>query len=226
MAEICFAVGRPGDHRSAVWQLRTRGNTAYVHHCGTPGRDHRFSFSRNSTTCRWAEVSAVRPGARKTLLEWTRDPVPLPGSGAGCLLMTVIFPTSHLATADTPIPDAMHWIDAAPPGRAVRVDFILTETPQPAAADLLRLSPQQELLLSLPLQSGVHVCAVTSIFDCGPVDVTLPRRPSRMRQVLGKTRFPEHDGHATERPIRILLVGDNGQPPDIWELSGYEVVQQ
>jgi hypothetical protein len=226
MAEISFTVGRPGDHRSAIWQLRTRGNAAYVHHCGTQGRDHRFSFSRNSTGCRWAEVGALRPGARKTMLEWTRGSVPPPGSGVPCLLMAVVFPTSHLAIADTPIPDSMHWIDPAPAGWAVRIEFILADTPQSAGADLLRLSPHQELLFYLPLRSGLCVCAVASIFDCGPVEVPLPRRPSRTDQVLGDTHFPEHDGHATERPIRILLVGDNVQPPDIWELSGYEAVQQ
>ncbi len=160
------------------------------------------------------------------MLEWTRDPVPPPGLGVGCLLMAVIFPTSHLAIADTPILDPMHWIDPAPPGWAVRVEFILTETPQLAAAGLIRLPPHRELLCYLPLRSGLHLCAVTSIFDCGPVEMTLPRRPSMMGQMLGDTHFPEHDRHATERPIRILLVGDNVEPPDIWELSGYETVRQ
>jgi hypothetical protein len=160
------------------------------------------------------------------MLEWMRDPVPLPGSGVGCLISAVIFPTSHLAIADTPMLDSIRWIDPAPPGWAIRVEFFLTETPQPATGDLLRLGPHQALQFYLPLQRGLHVCAVTSIFDCGPVEVTLPQWPSRTGQLLGDAHFPEHDGHAAGRPIRILLVGDNVQPPDIWELSGYEAGRQ
>lgn len=226
MAGIWFAVGRPHGHRSALWQLWTRGSSAYVLHSGTEGSNHRFSFSHHSTACHWVELGLAQPGERKTNLKWTRDPIPPPGSSSGSLLMAAIFPTSHLAPANAPAQDAVHWIDPAPPHWAVRLEFVLALQPQPESGNQLRLRPDQRLLFSAPLRNGSCISVIASTFDCGPVELRLPQRPTEPGQVLGAIHFPSRDGPAMGRPIRALFVGSNVRPPDIWELGGYEATRQ
>jgi hypothetical protein len=225
MAGTWFAVGRPHGHRSALWQLWTRGSSAYVLHSGTRGTSHRFSFSHRSTACRWVELNPARPGERRTILEWARDPVPPPGSSSGCLLMAAIFPTNQLAPAEAPTQDAVHWIDPAPPHWAIRLEFVIALQPQPEAGNPLRLRPDQRLLFSTPLWNGSCVSVIASTFDCGPVELRLPQRPTEPGQVLGAIDFQSHAGHAVERPIRALILGSNVHPPDIWELGGYKATR-
>ncbi len=224
MAGIWFAVGRPHGHQSAPWQLWTRGSSAYVLQNGTQGGNHRFSYSDRSTACRWVELSLARPGERKTNLKWARDPVPPPGSG--CLLMAAIFPTNHLAPGHAPAQDAVHWIDPAPPHWAVRLEFVLALQPQPESGNPLRLRPDQRLLFSAPLRNGSCISVVASTFDCGAVELRLPQRPTEPGQALGAIHFPSHAGDAVGRPIRALMVGASVQPPEIWELGGYEATRQ
>jgi hypothetical protein len=226
MAGIWFAVGRPGGRRSALWQLWIRGSAAHLQHWGTGGKNHRFSFLHRRTVCRWTELNMERPRRQKTTLEWTCDPIPPSGSGLGCLLMEVIFPTNHLSPSDTPACDAIRWIDPAPSHWAVRLEFILAHQPQPDSGNPLRLNPDRQVLFSAPVRNGLCISAASSVFDCGPVELRLPQRSSKPGLTLSDLHFPEQDGHAMGRPIRVVLVGDNVQPPDIWELGGHEAVRQ
>jgi hypothetical protein len=222
MKEFRFAVGQVDGNRSGSWKLWTQGDEAYLLQHGVTARHHKFSFHKTGN-CRWALINPKLTGSERAILEWTRDPVPEVGSGQGCLLLSVTFPTNHLSTSREIALRKLHWIDRAPTGWAVHVELVLTQESQPKIIEWFDIGHHRRLLAYLRLRSGMHVCAAASVHHCGPVELRIPGKPVKPGQVFGEMYFPDKDEQNIGRPIRLVMMRGSTTPPDVWELGGREV---
>ena len=162
MEEYRFAVGRVDNSQSSSWKLWTQGNETYLLQRGISAKHHNFSF-HSTGNCLWAEINPKLRGSERAILEWSRDPVPEVGSGQGCLLVSMTFPTSHLSAPRATKFGNFSWIDPAPPDRAVHVEVVLTQEGRTTVEMLFGASGHRQLLAYLKLRNGMHICAAASI---------------------------------------------------------------
>lgn len=216
-----FAVGYAGGQQSCSWKLWTQGDEAYLLQRGITAQHQKFSFHK-SGNCRWAMIQPGISGADRAILEWQRDMLPAPGSGQGCRLLSLAFPTNHLSAPQKGERKPIRWIDPAPPGKAVRVELFVVQEDRPTIERLLGISEERYLLCCQTLRSGMQLCAAVSLFECDPVDLNMPRTDAP-GAVFGDIAFPDQDEQGTGRPIRMLLMPGKDLPPMVWELGGYKV---
>jgi hypothetical protein len=225
-SEFRFAVGSVHGPQSASWKLWTQGDEAYLLQRGRTARDQKFSFHHKTPgACRWALIDPKRSGSERVLLEWSRGPVPNLGSGEGCLLLSLFFPTNHLSASREAIPNKrLCWITQALAGQAVRVDIIITHEHKTTVENIFDEYRARKLLSFHRLRNGTqHICSIASVVDCGPVELRVPGEPVKPRQVFGELSFPDNDKENTGRPIRMIMMGHKTNPPNVWELGGYQV---
>lgn len=188
------------------------------------GAIHKFSF-HSTGICRWAGLRERSDGRDRAMLKWKRGAVPETGSRLGSLLLSIMFPTSHLSVCTDSFTKSIRWIEPAPQGQATNVEAFLTSESSSVVADAFTGRSERELLALGTLRDGTHVGLARSYVDCGPVELRSPRNPALPSSVFGDLTFPEHDALDTGRPVRLLMVPqprDGAPAPTAWELGGYE----
>lgn len=216
-----FAVGCAGGPQSSSWKLWAQGDEAYLLQRGVIAQYQKFSFHK-SGNCRWAKIQAGLSGAERVNLEWQRDVVASTGAGQGSLLLSMAFPTNHLSAPTSKKKKQIRWIEPAPRGRAVMIELFVINEDRQTVEQLLAVSGERQLLYCCSLRSGLRLCAAASQFDCGVVEINMPLAPSGSGAVFREMRFPDNDGRATGRPVRLVLMPQKHLPPTVWELGGYQ----
>jgi hypothetical protein len=221
--KLRFAVGVPGVSQSSSWKLWTQGNETYMLTRQT-GEDHKFSF-HSSGVCRWALAQERTDGRDRAMLKWRRPSVPATGSRGGTLLLSIVFPTSHLSAYADVFTKPVRWINPAPQGAGTNIDVFLTKEGGSVVEKAFMERAERELLAFGALRDGPNVGVAASFVDCGPIDLQSPASPALPGTVFGDLAFPERDTLGTGRPIRMLIVSPaeaEGAAPTAWEIGGYE----
>ena len=220
--DLRFVVGRRDGPQSAHWKFWTQGDEAYLLQQGPMATRCKFSFHK-SGNCRWAQINPHMKGSERAMLEWMRGPIPDLGSGQACLLLSIVFPTTHLSGPRATKFKKTCWIDPADAGQAVQLQILMTQERPATIAKLLDRNEHCRLIGCLTLRNGAVVAVSASAVDCGPVELEMPGIPGVQEQVFGQLSFPEADERNTGRPIRLIMMSQNTIPPTLWELGGYEV---
>ena len=218
-----FVIGIPGESQSSSWKLWTQGDETYMV-SRRSGSINKFSF-HSSGICRWALTQERTDGGDLAMLKWKRGTIAGTGSGQGTMLLSVIFPTSHLSIRADRFTKLVKWIDPAPQGQATRIEAFLTAESRSAVANAFMERGERDLLAFGVLRDGTHVGVARSYVDCGQVKFRSPGNPALPGIVFRDLIFPEHDTLGTGRPIRMLMIRhpqEEGGAPTAWEVGGYE----
>jgi hypothetical protein len=119
-----FVVGVPEVSQSSSWKLWTQGNETYMLTRQTGG-DHKFSF-HSSGVCRWALAQERTDGRDRAMLKWRRPSIPATGRRGATLLLSIVFPTSHLSAYADGFTKPVRWVHPAPQGAGTNIDVFLT----------------------------------------------------------------------------------------------------
>lgn len=217
--EFRFCVGRPGEMGSTCWKLWIQGDEVYLRQ--RYPENNKFSF-HSSGICRWALNAGIEPrgGGDRAMRKWRREPVPEAGSGRASVLMRLAFPTDHLATKDVPNDARIQWVDPAPEGKALGVTIILTKESPEYATSVLQKSGHHVLFAS-QTRSRDSVVAMSTVFDCGDIEFSIPGEPRVPGQVFDDLVFPASDVGGKGRKVRLTLITQKEVPPTVWELGGH-----
>lgn len=223
--ELRFGIGTPGGRRSGSWKLWSRNNEIYLKRRNKHHVD-KFSF-HSSGICRWASIEANADGRDRLFQKWTRKPIPeKTEDGAVSLLLTLTFPTNHLGTDADDLPGKMYWIDPAPEGLATCVEIFVTRMVESEIRLFCNKSGCRSLLRCSRLPSGLWIGVTKLEFECGPVELKIPRHPPVPGQIFGDLIFPDVDNGDGRRPVRLMfMLGHDkiGELPQLWELGGYQI---
>lgn len=217
-----FAIGHPGGQQSSSWKLWGQGDEAYLLQRGVISQHVKFSFHR-SGNCRWAMIQRGVSGAHRAILEWQRNAVPPKGSGQGSLLLSLAFPTNHLSAPQAIEERQTRWINPAPIGQGILIEIFVAYE-EKAVIEQLSAGGPRHLLYFHKLRNSLGLCAVTSQFNCGPINISMPAALGT-GSVFGEMNFPDYDECSTNRPVRIVIMQGKNLPPVVWELGGYEVAK-
>ncbi len=217
--EFRFAIGIPFGQRSNSWKLWSIRDDIYLVQRNS-GSDIKFSFHK-SGICRWAQTKARTDGLDRVLVKWNRDPIE-PTYKQKTTLVSFVFPTNHLSTAyPEKVPENLHWIRPAPSGLALQAKIFLTAEDEKTLQDDFA-SQKMDLIFFGKLESKYGFGLALSQYDCGPINISMPREPVRPGQVFGTVQFPEYDSSHSGRPLRMLMRIGEQNPPILWELGGYQ----
>jgi hypothetical protein len=213
-----FAVGAKDGPASSSWKLIARP-TGDVYLSVRGGAPAKLSFHQ-SGRCRWA-LNSPLPGDRdRAMLKWERDPVP-DEMQFGSRLVQLAFPTNHLSAKFGNNLEKVEWISPAPLDRALGLDLYLTR----ADEDLFRDDVEKlggKLQYFAQMAKGYSVALFSRDFECGKVELSMPRNPSGSGYVFGDLYFPDQDSANTGRPIRMLVSRGSDLQPTLYELGGYD----
>lgn len=221
---VRFVIGVPGECESGSWKLWSQSNDVYLL-TRSMGSITKFSFHA-SGVCRWALVGDRPDRGDRAMLKWRRGPVPPAGSGRGALLLSLVFPTSHLSAYRGGFTKPIKWIPPAPIGRATKVEVFLANESVAVVEERFAARKERSLLGFGALRCGTNVAAASSHIECEPVDLKSPGNPDAPGIVFGDLAFPEIDRAGTGRPIRMLTIWPakhEGDAPTALEIGGYEV---
>jgi hypothetical protein len=141
------------------------------------------------------------------------------------LLLSIVFPTSHLSAYAGSFTKPITWVDPAPKGQGTNIDVFLTNEISTVVEKGLIERGERELLAFDPLRDGPNVGVAASFVDCRPIDLQSPGNPTLSGIVFGDLIFPEQDTLGTGRPIRMLIIPlaqNEETSPIAWEIGGYE----
>ena len=219
MRELRFAVGKQGINSSEIWKAWANKGDVYLLQRAN-GEFSKFSL-HESGECRWAQNRSKSQRSDRIIQKWNRGPIPPKGAGQAVSLMSLVFPTNHLSSARTSTKETT-WIDPAPSGNAIAVEFSLTLEDEATIRQLLAQGGARKLLNFQGLNHGINWLTLTTQFACGDVTLTVPAAPGVPGIVFGHLEFPSSDTTGSGRPVRMLLSQPRTeQNPTFWELGGF-----
>lgn len=216
-SEFRFAVGDPHGPRSCSWRFAAKGRGAYLLQRNV-GQSARLDVASNGN-CRWVQVAGLRDGADRTLVEWRR------AAGAAAndalqLVTAIRFPAAHLSTAYEGIKGAVTWLDPPAEGETLVIEVLFTELTGTVGAEVSARG--RALLFALPFMQGT-LCLTRRTEPASPVELRIEQEAILPGQKSGALLFPAEDGAQTGRPLRMAAVPQRGQPPQVWELGGFNL---
>jgi hypothetical protein len=123
-----IAIGNKHGTLSTIWVIATAKNEIYAVH-RTSGTIEKISFHQ-SRICRRAFLGVPEGMDDRVMDRWIRAETMPAGSRSVVRLLSVGFPSGHVAATPNPIKKSVLLLDSAAPGRARGFELALTKEPR------------------------------------------------------------------------------------------------
>ena len=162
----------------------------------------------------------------RAIAKWRRTPTPPTASGQASVAAVIAVPTDHLSEEAEPTSKPIHWISAAPAGKATMLDLCFIRGPRKLVERGLRKRGENLVVYAL-LPNGDAFTVSSRQSPVPPIDgyITRTRLLARRGDLrLGRQfRISAEGPRDGERRLRthLFLGWEDNQPFRVMEVAGF-----
>lgn len=216
--ELRLVIGSDNGPRSATWSIFTSGNEAYAAHRSMLGIE-KFSF-HSSRICRRAflENRPLPNGmSDRVLKRWTRAATLPEGNLNAVVVLSIIFPTSHLSGCMAFPKKTVRWVEPARSDSSKVLQLLFTQEGEATLSQLFA-EEENELIAYHQLPNGEAFAVRAGTTDWEGRTLIVPASEGEHEDLV----LPHFATPTQDRPINMTLYF---QPNEMrcFELTGFKM---